>query len=379
MIGKKNIVWVLVWGILFLTGVQLEAWSFSEFFSNQKEMFDRSRRVSNGVRELYRERGAIVRFNDAALNLIQTYKKLQTGGGTNFTQLAAVGRDIMQVVKDYQTLAPRFDTVYTRISPDIDYFSKMLVKPTVAEKPPRINIPAFSESEINSYSRLGGVDRMWRAVKSDWTNIFRWGRLAGEYKMGKAEDAYIFKTIQIGLEMSNMYDVSRSCVGELMSIKGDLEKMLGGDLNSILGVSGTLSKISGAGPYIQRLGDVAQVGPKHLDKRFSELKEYQDRYVKQNLEYQKKFGNANPVQAVEETGTSLSLSPVAETGQTTVFSTPGIVPSSGIPASSDQLRSEYERLYREYVKQTGNPKTAPAVLKDLGARLRSLHESLKKK
>lgn len=336
-----------------------QAGAFSDiklWFSEKANIVTHSRSISSEVKTLYRERKSIQSFAEGASSLVKAYRAISNKSAkANFPQLLEIARAITQVVNGYQNLAPKAEAMYNRARPSMKYFSELADKTTTIQTAKnRISVKGFSDGRLNSLAGANGWGRVIDAVKDNPLNLFKWGRLRDEYKMGKVEAQYPLKCAQIAFEATAYYAAAKTSVSELLSIKNEIDGILGGNLDAILNIGSTVNKINSVGGSVEALGDLAEKGATTMSKRFDELLKVQDEYVNASRAYNEKY---NPQGNRTTTGSYTASSPQPSR------TTGGITGNSGTGntnVSFAQAMQIYQKAYETYIRisQNGNASQA---------------------
>ncbi len=321
------------------------------WFKERAEIRQHSRVISNEVKTLYRERKSIKNFAEGAATLVNAYKKISSKSAkANLPELLQIAKAITQVVGEYQNLAPKAEAMYQKAEPSMKYFSGLADQTnTIQTARNRIMVKGFSDKRVNSLAGANGWNRVWGAVKDNPLNLFKWGRLRDEYKMGKVEAKYPLKCAQIAFEATAYFAAARQSVNELLSIKSEIDGIMGGKLDAILNMNSTLKKIQGAGSTAESLGELAEKGSKSIANRFVELVQIQQEYVNVSKEYNNKYkkqpqtGEVSTSQGVYSSG---SAQPPATTD----------IRTNSSSMTLQQAMNRYQKAYANYIKisQNGN-------------------------
>lgn len=346
---------VLLFFSLMLVVQSAQAGIFTDiklWFNEKASIRQHSRAISGEVKSLYRERKSIANFAEGASSLVKAYKSISSKRAkASFPQLLEIARAITQVVSSYQRLAPKAEAMYSRAKPSMKYFAELADKTTTIQTAKnKIAVKGFSDGRLNSLAGANGWGRVFDSVKNSPMNLFRWGKLRDEYKLGKVEAQYPLKCAQIAFEATAYFAAARQSVSELLGIKKEIDGIMGGNLESLLNIGGTMNKLQSVGNSAQALGDIAEKGASLITTRFDELIKIQNEYVAVNKAYNDKYNKANQG-STTSTGSYSSAAPSSSQSP----STPTGV-TSGANISLQQAMSVYQRAYENYIQlsQSGN-------------------------
>jgi hypothetical protein len=333
------------------------------WLDQRSQIKQHSRVLSSEVKTLYQERKSIKNFAEGANTLVQAYKSIsKKSAKVNFPQLVEIATAITKVVKEYQNLAPKAGAMYQRSQPSLKYFSGLTDQTTTLQTSKnKIMVKGLSDKRINSLAAANGLGRIWKTVKSNPLNLFKWGRLSDEYKLGKVEAQYPLKCAQIAFEATAYFAAAKQSVQELIGIKSEIDGILGGNLDAILGMGDTVNKIKSVGPTAESLGDLANKGASHMFGRFGELLVIQQKYVERSREYDQKYNKEKQEQQTPSssatTTSSGSYSPAPGT-------TGGIVSNSApsAPVSLDKAMAVYQKAYENYIRLSQSGKADQTTL-----------------
>ncbi|HNW10908.1 MAG TPA: hypothetical protein PLK58_01220 [Candidatus Rifleibacterium sp.] len=362
MIIRSNLKAMLIIMVLafIMPAIQADAGIFDDiklWYNQKSEINKHSRVISSEVKTLYRERKSIQRFSEGASGLIRAYRAIRNKGSkASLPQMLDIAKSISLVVSEFKNLAPKAEAMYRNAQPSMKYFSQLADQTeTIQTNKNKILVKSFSDGRLNKLAGANGWSRVFDSVKSDPLNLFRWGRLQDEYKLGKVEAQYPLKCAQIAFEASAYYFAARDSVQELLGIQKEIEGILGGDLGAILNVAGTVNKIQNSGQSIEALGELAETGALRIGKRFDELLKVQEDYVAINKSYNDKY-NKTPSASGSSGSTTVSAS-----GTTARQSTTSAAPSTGNNSGSaavslERAMANYQKAYQAYVEisQRGN-------------------------
>ncbi|MBP7634123.1 hypothetical protein KBA41_08115 [Candidatus Ozemobacteraceae bacterium] len=312
--------------------------------NNGAAMVSHSRNITSGVRELYRERQSVRNFIESAATLIQAYKGLSAQRSANIPQILKIASAIDTLVREYNYIAPKAKGVFTKIKPDLKFFESMQEVKSInlGDTTSKLQIKTISDSTLGNLSGLAGWSRVWDSIKSKPTNIFRWGRLSDEYKLGKAEGGLALKACQIAMEGMSYYDEADKSLGQLLDIRKQINGIVSGDLSAILNISSTVNSIQSAGGSVDRLSKLIDSATPRFNQRFNELNAAQDAYLKAHQAYQAKYSVT-----VGNTATTATTVPTTTTRATSAqATTPATSSSTAIDLKS--AMTAYQKAYQEY-------------------------------
>ncbi|MDD3146525.1 MAG: hypothetical protein PHD82_04430 [Candidatus Riflebacteria bacterium] len=318
------------------------------WYSEKANINKHSRVIGSEVKTLYRERKSIQNFAEGASGLIQAYKAIKNKSSkASLPQILDIAKSISQVVSGFNNLAPKAEAMYRNAQPSMKYFSQLTDQTdTIQTAKNKIIVKSFSDNRVNKLAGANGWSRVFDSIKSEPLNLFRWGRLQDEYKLGKVEAQYPLKCAQIAFEASAYYFAARDSVQELLGIQKEIEGIIGGDLASILNISGTINKIQNSGNSIEALGELAEVGTQKISKRFDELVKIQNDYVAANKAYNEKYnktgGNAPASSA------SIPVRASSAGNSSTVNTSSGSSASTSTQSLATAM-ANYQKAYEAYV------------------------------
>lgn len=346
----KALLLLFVLSFILQAGV-VEAGLFSDiklWYSEKSNINKHSRVIGSEVKTLYRERKSIQSFAEGARGLIEAYKAIKNKSSkTSLPQILDIATSISKVVKEFNNLAPKAEAMYRNAQPSMQYFSQLTDQTeTIQTSKNKILVKSFSDGRLNKLAGANGWSRVWDSIKSDPINLFRWGRLSDEYKLGKVEAQYPLKCAQIAFEASAYYFAARDSIQELLGIQKEIEGIVGGDLGAILNLSGTISKIQNSGNSIEAIGELAQTGADRISKRFDELVKIQNDYVAVNKAYNDKY-NRDGTSGSSSTAAAPAASTVPNTGNNR--NTTGNSNSSSTKINLNQAMENYQKAYEAYV------------------------------
>ena len=309
--------------------------------NNGAAMVSHSRNITSGVRELYRERQSVRNFIESAATLIQAYKGLSAQRSANIPQILKIASAIDTLVREYNYIAPKAKGVFTKIKPDLKFFESMQEVKSInlGDTTSKLQIKTISDSTLGNLSGLAGWSRVWDSIKSKPTNIFRWGRLSDEYKLGKAEGGLALKACQIAMEGMSYYDEADKSLGQLLDIRKQINGIVSGDLSAILNISSTVNSIQSAGGSVDRLSKLIDSATPRFNQRFNELNAAQDAYLKAHQAYQAKYSVT--------VGNTATTVPTTTTRATSAqATTPATSSSNAIDLKSAMTADQ--KAYQEY-------------------------------
>ncbi|MGM0600190.1 MAG: hypothetical protein ACQETH_10290 [Candidatus Rifleibacteriota bacterium] len=349
---------ILLLGFL-LTLQSAQAGAFSDiqlWFKERVEIRQHSKSITNEVKQLYSERNSIKNFAEGASTLVQSYRGItRKNAKANIPELIKIARAISQVVKGYQRLAPKAERMYKRARPSMKYFSELADETTTIQAArKRIRVKSFSNSRLNKLAGAHGWGKVFSSIKENPLNIFRWGRLRDEYKMGKVEAKLPLKCAQIAFDATAYFAAARESVNELLGIQQEIEGIMGGNLEAILNVGNTVESIKNSGNSIEAIGDLAENGTQLLNKRFIELVKVQQEYVKTTNSYNRKYKKEEQKDNSDRVATTGSSNNNYEpqASERPVNTTGGI---NGIESVNLQKAMEvYQEAYTNYIKISQN-------------------------
>lgn len=324
-------------------------------WANEKaNIFRHSRIIKREVKNLYHERESIQRFAQSVNYLINAYKGISNKRAkSSIPLLLEIAHAITVVVQEYQNLAPKAEAMYKRVQPSLKYLATLdESKITIETGFGYIDIKGLtiSDKRLNKLARANGWNRVFSSIKENPLNLFRWGRLIDEYKLGKIEAQYPLKCAQIAFEATAYYKAIKHSIAELIGIKNEIDGILGGNLGAILNIGGTINNISKAGNSILPLGVLLEKGTATISKRFNELLDIQEKYVHTLQQYKHKY---NKHDQWIYTNTYSASAP--KHSHTTSMVTSGLN-SSGGNISLQKAMQLYQQAYENYIRisQSGN-------------------------
>ncbi|MBF0408109.1 MAG: hypothetical protein HQM10_12180 [Candidatus Riflebacteria bacterium] len=341
----------------------------SLYFQKREDIELHSRNMVSATKELYRERRSLKQFVESSATLMQAYRSIKDKN-TSLPQLADIAKSISALATSYQALAPKAEAMYQRIKPDMEFFASIseeeLVKYDleVSGGQNKFALRTIPDADVKRIAASAGWSKVWSSIKSDPSNIFRWGKLKDEYDYGKVEGEYAMKCSQICFEAGSLYQAAKDSMSELFAIKSEIDKIFSGDLNAVLNIGTTVSNVQNSARAAESLGLLTSQGGNHIGKRFDELLYLQDRYVQVHRTYQLKYANtqngATSTGQVVTSGTqTYSTAGAGLPGQTgTTSQTPqnnrtGIV--ADVNLSVSQALLIYQTAYQDYTKLAQNP------------------------
>ena len=348
-----------LWAVILVMATQVAHAGFfdsiSTFMKERSEIYSHSKNIGNGIRELYRERKSISSLAVASSQLIQAYKEIKNKKA-NISSIVNIAQQINTLVSAYKNVAPKASSVYNRIEPDVNYFSKLKDSSddqSLAIGNKLFKIESLSESRISKLAGSGGWARVFDAVKDNPLNIFRWGKLSDEYQYGKAEAKYALKCTQIAFEARSYYKAATDSISQLLDIKSQIDGILSGNLESILNLPKSIESIQGASGGVEDFGGLMQSAADRFGKRFDELKVAQDEYVAAHQKYTR--GKATPAQAVT-VGTAPSSN--SYSGVKGISTTSSTKPATTSTVSLKSAMEAYQKAYQRYTNTLQNSGTS---------------------
>lgn len=325
--------------------------------SEQANIREHTRTIATEVKALYRERKSIQRFAEGSSGLIRAYQAIRTKGSRiNLPAMLDIAKSISLVLSEYKNIAPKAEAMYKKAQPSMSYFSKMADKTeTIQTAKKKFLVKTFSEGRLESLAGANGWNRVFDTVKENPLNLFKWGRLSDEYKLGKVEGQYPLKCAQIAFEASGFFFAAKESVQDLLGIQKEIDGIMGGNLSSILNLGSTIDKVQNIGGSVDSLGALAEKGTQHLNTRLDELVKIQDQYVAANKAYNEKYNKSGTTPSTVASAPSASYTPA--TNNTTSATTGSV----NVPAVSLQKAMEnYQKAYEAYAKisQSGNASQA---------------------
>lgn len=290
---------------------------------------------------------------------------------------------ITTLVTEFNNLAPKAEQFYKAAEPSLDYLSRYTDKTeelTVMGQ--SVQVKTLSEGKINSLARRNGISRAWEAIKDNPINIFKWGRLKSEYKLGKAEAQYSLKCAQIAFEASTYYDTIRRSMQTLLNIQDDIKKIKGLNLVSIINAGTTVAKIYDAVGSIEGVYIAATNGTTKLNKRFSEMLDAQSNYAAELKAYNSKYkGIRITLQAPAASSPSNASSPTnASSDKASEQRIDTTISNINSGMTLLNAADEYAKAYKAYVAVSQNPNSDPKEVYEAVTRFKNakdLYEQLK--
>jgi hypothetical protein len=370
----KTFVGLLLIALIF-SAQTLQAGVFSDiklWVSEQANIRKHSKVITTEVKTLYRERKSIQRFAEGASGLIKVYQSIKNKNlKSNFPKLLEIARSISLVVSEFSNLAPKAEAMYKKAQPSMKYFSELADQTqTIQTAKKKILVKTFSENRLMSLAGANGWNRVFSTVKENPLNLFRWGRLSDEYKLGKIEGQYPLKCAQIAFEASGYYFAARESIQDLLGIRNEIEGIMGGNLDAILNIGSTVNKIQNSGKSIESIGELAETGTQKLSMRMTELVEIQEQYVAANKIYNQKYNKSADQNTAPYASSNTTSAVNRGTSQTSPATTSSVyLPNSRTPAaplpgsqtgnvpnvSMQQAMENYQKAYQAYISisQTG--------------------------
>ncbi len=366
--------------VLFVFSTQLvHAGIFDDmqlWFKERNQISQNSKVVSNNVKSLYRERKSIQAFATSANSLVQAYKSISNKSFSgNLPKLLEIAKAISVTFKEYNNLAPKFTQMYKNSASSLKYFSDLANRTDTISAAKNV-VKRIPNDRLNSLAGAQGWGRVFSAVKENPINLFKWGRLKDEYDLGKVEAKYPLKCAQIGIEAVAYFNEAKNSINELIGIKSEIEKIMGGSLDAILNIGKTMEKVQNSGKAAERLGNIAQTGAVQLTKRFGEFIDVQNEYSAALTKYNTKY-NQPPASS---NGTASS--PTISYGNTTSGSNSASA-SSGTSSTSaakkisvQDAMAYYQKAYEGYIKIANNQNASQAEINQAIAQLQKAKQIL---
>lgn len=345
-------------------GVFSDAMNWAKDSANIRQ---HSRVITGEVKTLYRERKSIQNFAEGTQTLVQAYQAIKDKNSkTSIPQLLQIARGITQVVTEYQNLAPKAERMYRNSQPSLSYFSNLADETSVIQAgKKRIVSKTFSNKRLNKLAGSAGWSRVFGTIKENPLNLFKWGKLRDEHKMGKVEAQYSLKCAQIAFEGASYFFAAREHMNQLLTIQTEIEGILGGNMASILNMGGTVNKIQSVGSTVDELANLAESAPLHMARRFAELIAIQQNYVATSQEYNRKYNPAvatrpqSRVQTPPIRSTIPARQPAPQSGQS----------RSGSATSLQQAMATYQKAYENYVSISQSSNATQAQVEHAVAQL----------
>ncbi len=339
--------------------------------NNGAALVSHSRNITSGVRELYRERQSVRNFIESAGTLIQAYKGLSAKKSTDIPQILKIASAIDTLVREYNYIAPKAKGVFTKIKPDLKFFESMQEVKSVnlGDTTSKLQIKTISDSTLGNLSGLAGWSRVWDSIKSKPSNIFRWGRLSDEYKLGKAEGGLALKACQIALEGISYYDEADRSLSQLLDIRKQINGIVSGDLTAILNIGSTVNSIQGASGSVDRLSKLINSATPRFNQRFNELNAAQDAYLKAHQAYQAKYGVT-----VGKPAATTTAAPTAATRTTSAQAATSSTSSGSTAADLKSAMAAYQKAYQEYTACVQNSQSTQEQVQAAIERLRTARD-----
>ncbi|OQB49496.1 MAG: hypothetical protein BWY02_01366 [bacterium ADurb.Bin157] len=375
---KKSFILCLISVFILLFFVESAEAGFSPF-----KDIEHTRNINNQVKGIYRERKSIERFAQSADTLAKEYNALDKNDSKNYLKILNIAAAITTLVTEFNNLAPKAEQFYKAAEPSLDYLSRYTDKTeelTVMGQ--SVQVKTLSEGKINSLARRNGISRAWGAIKENPINIFKWGRLKSEYKLGKAEAQYSLKCAQIAFEASTYYDTIRRSMQTLLNIQDDIKKIKGLNLVSIINAGTTVAKIYDAVGSIEGVYIAATNGTTKLNKRFSEMLDAQSNYAAELKAYNSKYkGIRITLQAPAASSPSNASSPTnASSDKASEQRIDTTISNINSGMTLLNAADEYAKAYKAYVAVSQNPNSDPKEVYEAVTRFKNakdLYEQLK--
>lgn len=376
----RNMQWKALFGLLLFailfSANTAQAGVFADvklWVSEQANIRQHSKIIGAEVKTLYRERKSIQRFAEGASGLIKVFQSIKNKNlKSNFPQLLEIARSISLVVSEFSNLAPKAEAMYKKSQPSMKYFSELADQTqTIQTAKKKIVVKTFSENRLMSLAGANGWNRVFSAVKENPLNIFRWGRLSDEYKLGKVEGQYPLKCAQIAFEASGFYFAARESMQDLLGIQNEIKGIMGGDLSAILNLGNTVNKIQNSGNSIESIGELAKEGTSKLSTRMDELVKIQNEYVAATKTYNQKYNKSEgstsataglpsaSTTSYTSSGSNASSRNTTPSSSGTTYSPNSRAPTSPAPGTTtrnvpavslQQAMANYQKAYEAYIK-----------------------------
>lgn len=379
--NKKFVVLCFLFAI-FLLPATLQAGPIANTFTWIREtpnIRKHSRVICSEVRGLYRQRASIQRLADGSQTLVEAYEGIRDRSASrNIPQLLTIARGIAQVLAAYGELAPAAEQMYRNSQPSLQYFSGLANKTSRVRAGNReIVTPVFTDRRINGLSRSAGLSNVWKGIKKKPLNIFRWGRIRDDYRLGRSEAKYILKATQTAFEGSQYYFAVRENVRRLQEIKREIDDILGGDLGALIKIGATMGNVLDAASTVGELADIATEAPKRLGKRFDELSEAQEEYARIARDYNRKYEPDDAGTWMWRTSSSPAPSRMPSTTSRARDTTP-VHTGSAVDTGNDlqQAMSLYQQTYEDYIALSQAPNVSPEHLQQALVRLQQARQNV---
>ena len=314
------------------------------YMANRSDINAHTKNMAVAVKELYRDRESVSQFTKSAAVLINAYRGVQNNK-PNIPKLLEIASSIDNLIKEYNKLTPTCERLYNQVKPDLKYFSGLAEDVNASDNTnPSFLKKTLTDSRLSKIAGSAGWGRVWDSVKSNPSNLFRWGKLKDEYQYGKTEASYILKTAQIAYEGATLYQEAQKSVQSLLGIKAQISKLMSGDLSAILGLPNTVNAVQNSATSVNDLGLIVNQGVSLMGKRFDELQKLQNDYLANHKAYQEKYGNA-------QTASAKAAQTTSQTGTTKPWASATSTSGANLQVASDL----YQKAYRKYVEATSNP------------------------
>lgn len=345
----------------------------SKYLKERSEIKTHSNSIISGIKELYRDRKTISNLALSSSQLIAAYKEIRNGK-TNIPALLNIAKNIDNVVRGYQSIQPVATRVYNKIEPDLAYFSKLKGNEGNYALPiggNQLKIESLSDAQIGKFSGTAGWGRVFETIKENPLNIFKWGKLKDEYTYGKAQAGYVLKGVQMAFEAKSFYDHAKNQLDNLMNIRSQINGLLSGNLDALLGMGTTINNIQSAAGGVEDLGALLNSAVDHVGKRFDELQTASQNYVAIHQNYAKKYQGEGVTATVSQ-------------GNSQPTTTKKVTSSSSQQAAANKNLKKamdlYQQAYKQYVAIAQNPNATAAernaAIQDLNY-ARNEYETLK--
>lgn len=348
--------------LVFIFSVQsVSAGVFSDiklWVGERKKIRKHSAVVKDAVKTLFKERKSIRNLAINANNLVKSYTEIfKNKAKVGINKLLDIAQSITGVVKEYLNLAPKARKFYNKSKDSLKYFSDLAHRSDTTRKV-RNSLTKIPDSEINKLAGSNGWSRVFRSVKSNPLNIFKWGRLKDEYDLGKAEATYPLKCAQMSIEAVGFFESAKRSVASLLSIQDQIKGILDGNLSSILNIGDTVKKIENSGDDINKFGGVVKAGYKQLNGRLNEFIKIQNDYATKLTVYRNKYTPSSKTNSSYPHPTTASSPTTGSRNKRAITSTS----AATVNISLQRAMSNYQRAYQNYIKLANNSNVSQATL-----------------
>ena len=324
----------------------------STYWQERSRIKSASKNVVSGVREIYRERTSIRSFTESARELVSAFHSIKDKKA-NIAQIVNIAKNIDVLARSYNTLAPKATAMYSKLKPDLDYFSQIKgeegdFKLQVGSK--ELLVKTLSDSRVDKLSGAAGWSRVWDTIKDNPMNVFRWGRLKDEYDYGKMEGKYALKCTQIAFEGASYYSAAQSYMKDLLDIRQQINGIVSGDWSAIIGLPNTLNSIQGAAVGVNDFGALLNTAAGRMSKHLDDLGKMQNDYVTLHRNYAAKY-----LQEGTAAGSTTSASSGVSTGSTTPTGSTGTIAGGYTNLDLQKAMTQYQNTYKAYASVISNP------------------------